>query len=126
MKTNYRKVSINQVRVEDGFSSIDLNCINKLVSKIKEFGLLEPIAVRKQGNGYKVILGTKRYIAAVLAGLSEVPVMIVPDNQHKSDMECYVDSKVNLSSNRHQYKMKAARILNIAISFFRNKMQRLQ
>ena len=52
--------------------------LQALADSIAAHGLLQPLAVRDVGNGfYQIIAGERRWRAARLAGLSEVPVMIV-------------------------------------------------
>ena len=61
------------------------DALNQLADSITENGLLQPIAVRpkKVGPGYIIIAGERRWRAARLAGLDEVPVIIkdVTDEQ---------------------------------------------
>lgn len=63
----------------------DDDALNQLADSITENGLLQPIAVRpkKLGTGYIIIAGERRWRAARLAGLDEVPVIIkdVSDEQ---------------------------------------------
>ena len=63
----------------------DDDALNQLADSISENGLLQPIAVRpkKLGTGYIIIAGERRWRAARLAGLDEVPVIIkdVSDEQ---------------------------------------------
>ena len=63
----------------------DDDALNQLADSITENGLLQPIAVRpkKLGTGYIIIAGERRWRAARLAGLDEVPVIIkdVTDEQ---------------------------------------------
>ena len=57
--------------------------IKELATSIKEYGILNPILVRKKDNLYEIIAGERRYRAAKLAGLTEIPVIIktVDDTQ---------------------------------------------
>ncbi|MCI2046910.1 MAG: ParB/RepB/Spo0J family partition protein [Faecalibacterium sp.] len=58
--------------------------LGELAASIREHGLLQPIAVRPKGTaGYTIIAGERRWRAARLAGLTEVPVIIkdVTDEQ---------------------------------------------
>jgi ParB family chromosome partitioning protein len=51
--------------------------LDQLVESVKQHGILEPILVRpKQDGGYILVAGERRYKAATLAGLTEVPVVI--------------------------------------------------
>lgn len=50
--------------------------IKELSISIKEYGILNPILVRKKENLYEIIAGERRYRAAKLADLKEVPVII--------------------------------------------------
>ena len=49
--------------------------IQTLVDSIKENGVLQPLLVRKDFEGYEIIAGERRFRAAMLAGLEEVPVI---------------------------------------------------
>ena len=55
----------------------DEQALSELADSIARHGLLQPIAVRATAGGaYKIIAGERRWRAARLAGLSEVPVVI--------------------------------------------------
>src|SRR5262245_5626156 len=47
-----------------------------LAESIRQAGVLQPIVVRRAENGYEIIAGERRWRAAQLAGLTEVPVVI--------------------------------------------------
>ena len=57
----------------------DENSLKELALSIKEYGILNPILVRKKDNLYEIIAGERRYRAAKLLELSEVPVIIRDD-----------------------------------------------
>ena len=65
--------------------TFDEEALGELAASIAEHGLLQPIAVRakKTGPGYVIIAGERRWRAARMAGLDEVPVLIkeVTDEQ---------------------------------------------
>lgn len=50
--------------------------LSELAESIKRFGVIQPLIVRKSGSVYKLIAGERRWRAARLAGLKEVPVII--------------------------------------------------
>lgn len=50
--------------------------IEELSNSIKEHGILQPIILRKKGMSYEIVVGERRYRAAKLAGLKEVPAVV--------------------------------------------------
>jgi len=62
---------------------MDQQALAELAASIRAQGLMQPLLVRPLGGGnYELIAGERRWRAAQLAGLSEVPVLVrdVPDN----------------------------------------------
>lgn len=56
----------------------DKEALEDLAESIRENGLLQPILVREYGDGrYQIIAGERRYRACKLAGLSEIPAIIM-------------------------------------------------
>lgn len=56
----------------------------ELKNSILEFGLLQPVTVRKTGVGYELIAGERRFRAAQLAGLDRIPAIVVKTDEKKS------------------------------------------
>ena len=56
--------------------NFDLDALLELADSIKQFGLLQPILVQNRKDYYEIIAGERRWRAAKLAGLKEVPVII--------------------------------------------------
>jgi ParB family chromosome partitioning protein len=56
--------------------SITPESLVDLVDSIKEHGILEPLIIAKTPAGYQIIAGERRWRAAKLAGLSNVPVIV--------------------------------------------------
>ena len=54
----------------------DADALQELAESIKQYGLLQPILVQKKKDYYEIIAGERRWRAAKLAGLKEVPVVI--------------------------------------------------
>jgi ParB family chromosome partitioning protein len=50
--------------------------LNGLAESIQKQGMINPITVRKNSKGYEIVAGERRYRAAKIAGLAEVPVII--------------------------------------------------
>jgi len=63
----------------------DVEKINRLVESIREHGILEPLIVRPRKNGkYEIVAGERRYKAALILGLSDVPVVIREFNDQEA------------------------------------------
>ena len=56
--------------------NFDEDALQELADSIKQFGLLQPILVQDRKTYYEIIAGERRWRAAKLAGLKEVPVII--------------------------------------------------
>ena len=50
--------------------------IKELSGSIKEYGVLQPIILKKESDGYIIIAGERRFRAAQMAGLSEIPALV--------------------------------------------------
>jgi ParB family chromosome partitioning protein len=50
--------------------------LQELADSIREQGIVQPLIVRAQPNGFELIAGERRWRAAQLAGLTEVPVLV--------------------------------------------------
>jgi len=54
----------------------DQDALQELAQSIKQFGVIQPLIVQKKDKYYEIIAGERRWRAARLAGLKEVPVII--------------------------------------------------
>ena len=66
--------------------NFDEDALQELSESIKQFGLIQPIVVKKQDNYYEIVAGERRWRAARIAGLKEVPV-IVKEYSERESME---------------------------------------
>jgi ParB family chromosome partitioning protein len=57
-------------------SRFDPDSIEELARSMKESGVIQPILVVPEGEGYKIIVGERRWRAAQKAGLKKIPVLI--------------------------------------------------
>ena len=55
----------------------------ELVESVRVHGILQPLLVRRRAQGYEVVVGARRLVAARLAGLKEIPAVII----HATDEE---------------------------------------
>ncbi len=58
-------------------TSFDEEALEELAASIKKIGIVQPITLRHEGNGfYQIIAGERRYRASLLAGLETIPAYI--------------------------------------------------
>jgi ParB family chromosome partitioning protein len=67
------KVEPNREQPRKNF---DEDALQELADSIKQFGLIQPILVQKKQDYYEIIAGERRWRAAKIAGLKEIPVII--------------------------------------------------
>ena len=54
----------------------ETNALKDLSASLKQSGLLQPVVVRRAGQGYQLIVGERRWRAAKLAGIERIPAVI--------------------------------------------------
>lgn len=71
-------VKINKVEPnrDQPRKDFDEDALMELADSIKQFGVLQPILVQKKKDYYEIIAGERRWRAAKLAGLKEVPIIV--------------------------------------------------
>lgn len=71
-------VKINKVEPnrEQPRKEFDEDSLLELADSIKQFGILQPLLVQKKKDYYEIIAGERRWRAAKIAGIKEVPVVI--------------------------------------------------
>ena len=70
---NINRIEPNKSQPRKNF---DEDALQELADSIKQFGIIEPLVVVKRKGYYELIAGERRWRAARLAGLKEVPVVI--------------------------------------------------
>ena len=66
-------------------AAFDEHALQELADSISQYGLIQPITVRKLDSGYyQIIAGERRWRAARLAGLSEVPVRVLEADDRRT------------------------------------------
>ena len=96
--------------------------IEKLAESIKEVGILSPLIVRRSNFGFELICGQRRLRAAVIAGLEEIPAIIV----RAGDAQC---AQLSIIENLHRKNLgifeEAESFYNLMM-FHRIKKEKLQ
>lgn len=81
-------VKIEQIRPNPFQPRVDFDdeSLQELTQSIKEKGVIQPILVRRAGDNYELIAGERRFRAAKLLGLNEIPA-IVKNVQDRDSLE---------------------------------------
>ena len=58
--------------------------IEELASSIRNQGIIQPLVVRRNGDGYELIAGERRWRAAMRAGLTHVPIVLRDASDHEA------------------------------------------
>lgn len=76
--TSTQKIQISQIKpnAKQPRRHFDEVALAELADSIREKGLLQPILVRPVKSGYEIVAGERRWRAAQLAGLTEIPVVL--------------------------------------------------
>jgi ParB/RepB/Spo0J family partition protein len=92
------RIPLAEITVEEGFNprgevaeDADLQA---LAETIKTHGCLLPIRVRRDGEQFVLIAGERRYRAALLAGLTEIPASILPEDASEEPAERLTEALV--------------------------------
>jgi ParB family chromosome partitioning protein len=79
------KISLIDPKSDQPRKYFDKEALEQLASSILENGLLQPILVREYGDGrYQIIAGERRFRASKLAGLSEIPAIVLDRDDRKA------------------------------------------
>ena len=70
------KLNLIEPNNEQPRKNFDEESLQELADSIKQYGILQPLIVQKKGNHYEIIAGERRWRAAKLAGITDVPVLI--------------------------------------------------
>ena len=76
-------VSIDEIRPNPYQPRIDFDdeALMELSQSIRENGLIHPITVRQEKDGYEIVAGERRYRAMKIAGMIEIPVIVIDANE---------------------------------------------
>lgn len=66
--------------------------LDELSESIRQHGILQPLSVRRRGTGYELIAGERRLRAAQLAGVTDIPCIILSMDDRESGMAAMVEN----------------------------------
>ena len=114
--------------------------LDELADSIRQHGILQPLSVRRGGSGYVLIAGERRLRAAQLAGITDIPCIIMAMDDRESGMAALVENLqrqdldfleeaqgiARLLSDWSMSQEQAARLLGKSQSAIANKLRLLK
>lgn len=88
--------------------------LKELSESIRQYGILQPLTVRRSANGYELIAGERRLRAAKLAGLHEVPCLLARAEEESSSVLALIE---NLQRRDLHYFEEAAAIAKLITAY---------
>lgn len=79
-------VKISRIEPNEGQPRKQFNeeTLKELADSMKEYGVLQPLLVKRKGDNFQIIAGERRWRAAKMVGLKEIPVIIREYNKQQS------------------------------------------
>lgn len=74
-----RPIRCADIRPDPNHSVHETSAIEALAEHIRAHGLLRPVLVREAAGGYVIVHGERRWRAACLLGLDEIPAFVVQE-----------------------------------------------
>lgn len=68
------------------------DALSELAESIRRHGILQPLSVRRIGTSYELIAGERRLRAGILAGLTEIPCIVMNMDERESGMTALVEN----------------------------------
>lgn len=120
--------------------SFDEEGLAELAASIRSCGILQPLTVRRAGEGYELVAGERRLRATRIAGLREVPCLVAQvgeedsallalmENLQRRDLDCWEEAQAiaRLISRYGLSQEEAARRLGRAQPTVANKLRLLR
>ena len=116
------------------------DALQELSESIQRHGILQPLSVRRSGLSYELIAGERRLRAAQMAGLTEIPCIIMQMDDRESGMAAMIENLqrqdldfieeaqgiANLMTQFDMSQERAARMLGKSQSAIANKLRLLR
>lgn len=104
------RISELQPRAGQPRKNFDSEALSQLADSISTHGLIQPIIVRKgTADLYEIVAGERRWRASKMAGLTEVPVVVIEADDQKTDELALIENiqRENLNAVEECYAYKA-------------------
>ena len=132
-----RAIQPNPVQPRKVFSQ---EALQELSDSIRRHGILQPLSVRRIGSGYQLIAGERRLRAARMAGITDIPCIVMQMSDAESGLAAMVENLQRqdlnfleeaqgisrLMTEHHMSQEQAARLLGKSQSAIANKLRILR
>ena len=142
LSTRVQYIPLGRIRTnpQQPRHSFDEEGLAELAASIRSCGILQPLTVRRAGEGYELVAGERRLRAARIAGLREVPCLVAQvgeedsallalmENLQRRDLDCWEEAQAiaRLISRYGLSQEEAARRLGRAQPTVANKLRLLR
>lgn len=141
-KKDIRQIDLNKIkaRTNQPRKSFSDESLEELAASIKEYGLLNPIVVRKVGDSYEIVAGERRFRASKLIGLNkidaivreyenkEVEVLALIENVQREDLRALEEAEAykKLSDEYSMTQEQIAKTMGKSRSYIANTLRLLK
>lgn len=142
LSSRVQYLPINRIRPnpQQPRRDFDEAALMELADSIRAYGILQPLTVRRSGDGYELVAGERRLRAGRIAGLKEVPCLIARvdeedagllaliENLQRRDLDCFEEAEAiaRLIRRYGLSQEQAARKLGKSQSAVANKLRLLR
>ena len=142
LSSRVQYLPINQIRPnpQQPRRHFDVEALEELAESIHAYGILQPLTVRKAKNGYELVAGERRWRAARIAQLREVPCLVAQvgeedsallaliENLQRRDLDFWDEAEAiaRLISRYHLSQEQAAQKIGKSQSAVANKLRLLR
>lgn len=85
----------------------------ELAESIRQHGILQPLSVRRSGVSYELIAGERRLRAGILAGLTEIPCIVMNMDSRESSMAAMIENLQRQDLDFVEEAMGIARLMDL-------------
>ena len=89
--------------------------LEELAKSIQQHGILQPLSVRRVGVGYELIAGERRLRAGLMAGLTEIPCIVMNMDEKESSLAAMVENLQRQDLDFVEEAMGIAKMMEICL-----------
>ena len=128
LSTRVRYIPINDIRPnpQQPRRRFDSESLQELAASIAAYGILQPLTVRQQGTVYELVAGERRWRAARIAGLRQVPCLLARVDEEDAALLALIENLQRRDLSYGLSQQQAAERLGRSQSAVANKLRLLR